>query len=91
MLTGQEEDVDVIKTEESEDDKDVPAESRSQTGNDAETQEVTGEEERPAGSSANSAGRTLVPEGEAEDDLGNRCVKKCVPLVPLTGYLVTNK
>lgn len=78
------EDRGVIKTEESEEEEveNVTAESRSQTGNDAEIQQVPGEEEQPAKSSVN---RPFVSAEDAEDDLGNRCVKRCVPLVPLTG------
>lgn len=83
VLKGQDEDRGVIKTEESEEEEveNVTAESRSQTGNDAENQQVPGEEEQPA---KNSVNRPFVSAEDAEDDLGNRCVKRSVPLVPLT-------
>lgn len=75
VLKGQDEDRGVIKTEESEEEvENVTAESGSQTGNDAEIQQVRGDEEQPGRSSVNGADRPLVSEEDAEDDLGNRCV-----------------
>lgn len=76
---GQEEmdeDGDVDKSVESEEEvKDVLAESRIQTGDDAEIQEVTGEEERPAGSSVNGADGPVLPEEGAEEDPRSRSGK----------------
>eukprot|EP00066_Takifugu_rubripes_P017078 XP_011606344.1 PREDICTED: ubiquitin thioesterase otulin-like [Takifugu rubripes] len=57
----------VVKEEE-EEVKNVLAESRIQTGDDAEIPEVTGEEEWPAGSSVNGADGPVLPEEGAEDD-----------------------
>lgn len=85
ILKGQDEDRGVIKTEESEEEvENVPADSGSQTGNDAEIQEVPGEEEQPARGSVNGADGPFVSE-EDEDDLGKRCVKRSVARVPRTG------
>lgn len=69
----------------------VTSESGSQTGNDAEIQPLPGEEEQPPRSPVNSADRPFVAEEDAEDDLGNRCVKRCVTLVSLTGLISDNK
>lgn len=72
ILTGQDKDGAVDKSEEEEEVKNVLAESRIQTGEDAEVQEGTGEEERPAGSSVNGADGPVLPEEGAEEDLGSR-------------------
>lgn len=73
ILKGQDKDGDVDKSEEEEEEvKNVLAESRIQTGDDAEVQEGTREEERPAGSSVNGADGPLLPEEGAEEDLGSR-------------------
>lgn len=93
VLTGQDEDRGVIKTEKSEEKEEeehITAESGSQTGNDAETQQVPGEEEQPARSLVDGAEGSFVSEEDAEDDLGNRCVKTC-HLVPLTGLFSGRK
>ncbi|XP_029698363.1 uncharacterized protein [Takifugu rubripes] len=68
ILKGQDKDGDVDKSEEEEEVKNVLAESRIQTGDDAEIPEVTGEEEWPAGSSVNGADGPVLPEEGAEDD-----------------------
>lgn len=77
-LKGQDKDGDVDKSEESEEEeevKNVLAESRIQTGDDAQIPEVTGEEEWPAGSSVNGADGPVLPEEGAEDDLRSRSGK----------------
>lgn len=71
IVKGQDKDGDVDESEESEEEeevKNVLAESRIQTGDDAEIQEVTGEEEWPAGSSVNGAERPVL----AKEDLRSR-------------------
>lgn len=83
--TRQEEDRDVVKPEENEEEEEVEnvsVESESLTGNDVEIQETGGGEEQPAGSPASGADGTNVPQEDAEDDLGSRCVKRRATLVP---------
>lgn len=85
-LKGEDDDRGFRETEECKEEvENVTAESRSETGNDAEIQEVPGEAEQPARGPVNSADRPCVSEEDAEDDHGNRCVKRCVTLLPLTG------
>lgn len=92
VLKGQDEDRGVIKIEESKEEvENVTAESGSQTGNDAEIQEVPGEDEQSARGLVSGADRLFVSKEDAEDDLGNRCVKRCVTLVPLTGLFSDDK
>lgn len=92
VLKGLDEDRGVIKSEECEEEvENVTAESRSGAGNNAEIQEVPGEEEQPARSPVNGANRLFVSEENAEDDQGNRCVKRFVTLVPLTGLFSDSK
>lgn len=92
VLKGLDQDRGVVKTEECEEEvENVTAESRSETGNDAEIQEVPGEEEQPARGPVNGADRSFVIEEDAEDDQGNRCVKRFVALVPLTGLFSDSK
>lgn len=78
VLKGEDEDGDVDKSEEREEEgevKSVLSESRSQTGDDAEILEVTGEEEQPSGSPVNSADEPVLPEEGAEEDLKSRSGK----------------
>lgn len=77
VLKGLDEDRGVVKTEESEEEEveNALAEPRIQTGNDAEIQEATGEEEWPAGSSVNSGNGQFVPEEDVDDDPRSRFVK----------------
>lgn len=84
VLKGQDTDGDVDKSEESEEEeveekeevvKNVVSESRIQTGDDAEIQEVPEEEEKPAGSSVNDADGPVLPEEGGEEDLRSRSGK----------------
>lgn len=77
VLKGLDEDRGVGKTQESEEEEveNVLAEPRIPTGNDAEIQEATGEEEWPAGSSVNSADGQFVPAEDVDEDPRSRFVK----------------
>lgn len=78
ILKGQDEDGDVDKSEEKEEEeevKNVLAESRIESGDDAEVQEVTGEEGGPEGCSISGADGPVLPQEGAEDHLGSRSGK----------------
>lgn len=83
MPKGQDKDGDVPKAKEDDERKEevesAPAEAETQAGKDVEVQEVTGEEEQPAGSTSTDEKAEEIPVTEkedsaAEDGLGNRFV-----------------
>ncbi|XP_049420928.1 uncharacterized protein LOC125881692 [Epinephelus fuscoguttatus] len=80
MPKGQDKDGDVPKAKEDDERKEevesAPAEAETQAGKDVEVQEVTGEEEQPAGSTSTDEKAEEIPVTEkedsaAEDGLGN--------------------
>lgn len=75
FLKGQDKDGDDDKSEKSEEEENVLAESRAQSGDDAAVQEVTGAEPWPAGSSVSAAEGPFLPGEGAEGGLRSRSAK----------------